>query len=289
MDYEKIIYCAITKKKHTILTEFTDCSGNFSQLIMQIMDEIIDQLTNEPEQYKAKFIYGKYIFHLIKDVNIYIIIMTKPSKTIKDDSIYFNLIFSINQELDKKIDKDKVKKMRPYSLVSYSEDLKKKINSFNNGEIKFANLLTNNQNYLTKFEELDDKKFNEFKQIPILSNEQVHSENNMTESKADITINSSYTIDSFNADILKNSCLGQVKTKDEYKNENFENEDVIAMRSIRDSTADEFLLKPRVKKHRRNYILLIFIILAVLVVLYFMLECLIGVNMGMNCKRRLGN
>lgn len=281
MDYEKIIYCAITKKKHTILTEFTDCSGNFSQLIMQIMDEIIDQLTNEPEQYKAKFIYGKYIFHLIKDVNIYIIIMTKPSKTIKDDSIYFNLIFSINQELDKKIDKDKIKKMRPYSLVSYSEDLKKKINSFNNGEIKFANLLTNNQNYLTKFEELDDKKFSEFKQIPILSNEQVHSENNFTESRANITINSSYTVDSFNADILRNSCLGQVKEKIEDKIESEENDEVIPINSISSTSTTVLLFKPR-KRSKRNYIILIIIIIFLLIGIYFLLDCFFF-NLGIKC------
>ena len=59
MEIEKIIYCAIIKKKHTILTEYTDCSGNFSQIMKQIMDEVINIIIDEPEQYKAKFIYGK--------------------------------------------------------------------------------------------------------------------------------------------------------------------------------------------------------------------------------------
>ena len=281
MDIEKIIYCAIVRKKHTILTEFTDCSGNFSQLITQLMDEVINIITNEPQQYKAKFSYGKYSFHLIKDNDIYIIIMTKPNKEAKDDTIYFNLIFVINQELDKKINRDSVKKMRPYSLVSYSEGLKSKINAFNNGEIKFSDLLTNNQNYLIKFEELDDKQFGEFKQIPILSNEQVHAENNLTESRADITINSSYTNDSFNADILKNSCIETIKPKDENKEGSDENDDVLPINSIREST-EEFLLKPKNKKSKRNYIILIIIILFLLAGIYFLLACIVS-GLGIKC------
>ena len=281
MEIEKIIYCAIIKKKHTILTEYTDCSGNFSQIMKQIMDEVINIIIDEPEQYKAKFIYGKYIFHLVKNNYIYIIIMTKPSITIKDDTIYFNLIFSINQELDKEIDKDKIKKMRPYSLISYSEKLKTKIISFNNGNLKFADSLINDQNYLIKFEELDDKKFSEFKQIPILSNEQVHSENNFNESRANITINSSYTVDSFNADILRNSCLGQVKEKNEYKIESEENDEVIPINSISSTSTTVLLFKPR-KRSKRNYIILIIIIIFLLIGIYFLLDCFFF-NLGIKC------
>ena len=281
MEIEKIIYCAIIKKKHTILTEYTDCSGNFSQIMKQIMDEVINIIIDEPEQYKAKFIYGKYIFHLVKNNYIYIIIMTKPSITIKDDTIYFNLIFSINQELDKEIDKDKIKKMRPYSLISYSEKLKTKIISFNNGNLKFADSLINDQNYLIKFEELDDKKFSEFKQIPILSNEQVHSENNFNESRANITINSSYTVDSFNADILRNSCLGQVKEKIEDKIESEENDEVIPINSISSTSTTVLLFKPR-KRSKRNYIILIIIIIFLLIGIYFLLDCFFF-NLGIKC------
>ena len=207
--------------------------------------------------------------------------MTKPSITIKDDTIYFNLIFSINQELDKEIDKDKIKKMRPYSLISYSEKLKTKIISFNNGNLKFADSLINDQNYLIKFEELDDKKFSEFKQIPILSNEQVHSENNFNESRANITINSSYTVDSFNADILRNSCLGQVKEKNEYKNENEENDEVIPINSISSTSTTVLLFKPR-KRSKRNYIILIIIIIFLLIGIYFLLDCFFF-NLGIKC------
>ena len=99
MQNEKIIYLAILRKKHTILTEFTDCSGNFSQITVGVMDEVINVLEKEPSKYKAKFIYGKYIFHVLRDNKIYIITMTKSHKIQTDnDSLIYNFLFLIHEE-----------------------------------------------------------------------------------------------------------------------------------------------------------------------------------------------
>ena len=95
MKNERIIYTTIVRKKHTILVEFTDCSGNFSQIAIGIIDEVLNSIEIEPYQYKAKFIYGKYAFYIIKDHNIYIILMVR-AKNIKSNKC-------LEQKLHKKI------------------------------------------------------------------------------------------------------------------------------------------------------------------------------------------
>ena len=172
MKSEKIIYSAILRKKHTILTEYTENSGNFSQIISGIMDELIIGAVSEQLQYKAKFIYGKYIFHILRENDIYIITMSKPSKNESgnkklNDAFYFNLLIDIREDISKLIDFKNAKKLRAYSLSSYFPQLKNKIIHFNKGEISFSEIISNKQNSVNNYELLDNKIFNESKQFPI--------------------------------------------------------------------------------------------------------------------------
>ena len=122
-EHQKIVYSAILRKKHTILTEFTDCSGNFSQITIGIMDEVINVKEDEPIKYKAKFFYGKYTFHILKDNKIYILIMTKPQKVpLDNDNLFFNFLFSVHKEISKLINFENPGKLRAYSLSSYFND-----------------------------------------------------------------------------------------------------------------------------------------------------------------------
>ena len=203
---QKIIYSVILRKKHTILTEYTDCSGNFSQITISIMDEIINKKSDEPYKYKAKFFYGKYIFYILKDNTIYILTMIKSPKDKKgNDTIFYSFLLNIHDDISKTINFEKPGKLHAYSLSSYSNDLKSKITQINNGEINFSNKLIDKQKNINKFDSLDNKAFDEFKQFPILSNEQVHSDNNLTkEVDLDNTID---TVDSFNDDIMKSTII----------------------------------------------------------------------------------
>lgn len=203
---QKIIYSVILRKKHTILTEYTDCSGNFSQIIINIMDEIINKEANEPYKYKAKFFYGKYIFYILKDNTIYILAMIKsPKDKIGNEAIFYSFLLNIHDDISKNINFEKPGKLHAYSLSSYSNNLKSKITQINNGDINFSNNLIDKQKNINKFESLDNKAFDEFKQFPILSNEQVHSEYNLIkEADLDNTID---TVDSFNDDIMKSNTL----------------------------------------------------------------------------------
>jgi len=203
---QKIIYSVILRKKHTILTEYTDCSGNFSQITINIMDEIINKKADEPYKYKAKFFYGKYIFYILKDNTIYILSMIKsPKVKLDNDTIFYSFLYNIHDDISKKINFEKPGKLHAYSLSSYSNDLKSKITEINNGNINFSNKLIDKQKAVNKFESLDNKAFDEFKQFPILSNEQVHSDNNLAK-EADLD-NTTETVDSFNDDIMKSALI----------------------------------------------------------------------------------
>ena len=157
---QKIIYSVILRKKHTILTEYTDCSGNFSQITISIMDEIINKKSDEPYKYKAKFFYGKYIFYILKDNTIYILTMIKSPKDKQgNDTIFYSFLLNIHDDISKTINFEKPGKLHAYSLSSYSNDLKSKITQINNGEINFSNKLIDKQKNINKFESLDNKAF----------------------------------------------------------------------------------------------------------------------------------
>ena len=50
-----IIYASIIREKHTILSEYTECSGNFSQIIEHIMKEIINKFQDTPNIFRTFF------------------------------------------------------------------------------------------------------------------------------------------------------------------------------------------------------------------------------------------
>ena len=263
--HQKIVYSAILRKKHTILTEFTDCSGNFSQITKGIMDEVINVKEDEPIKYKAKFFYGKYTFHILKDNKIYILTMTKPQKVpLDNENLFFNFLFSVHKDISKLINFENPGKLRAYSLSSYFNDLKVKVTQFNEGEIKFNNKLINEQNDINKYEVLDDKIFNEYKHFPILSNEQVHSDNNLQKDVTfDTTVNNCETVDSFNDDILKSYLIADFPKK-----EAINDDEPIPMKPINNTGDFDFNFKEKKrKKWWPRIIILIVLILIILVVL----------------------
>lgn len=264
MEKEKIIYSAIIRKKHTILIEYTDYSGNFSQITKGIMDEVINTIKNEPYKYKAKFFYGKYIFHVLKDLNIYLLTMTKPIKIKNNnDILFYNFLFKIHEDISQKVDFDNPYKMRAYSLGSYLPELKKKVIEFNKGEIKFDTLLTNKQNDINKFELLDEQKFGEYLKLPILSNEQVHDDTNLLPKEGNFNTSgeTSETFDSFNEDLLRSKSLLERKKKNR---EDLRNDSLV---EINDIDPSEFEVNLREKKRKKIWPKIVFPILGFLIIL----------------------
>ena len=268
---QKIIYSVILRKKHTILTEYTDCSGNFSQITISIMDEIINKKTDEPYKYKAKFFYGKYIFYLLKDNTIYILTMIKsPKVQLDNDAIFYSLLLNIHDDISKKINFENPGKLHAYSLSSYSNDLKSKITQINNGDIKFSNNLIDKLKKIIKFESLDNQAFDEFKQFPILSNEQVHSENNLTK-EVDFD-NTMDTVDSFNDDIMKSIIIAYPDNDETIKAINDIDDNFLRVETFK-SGLDLGLKKKT--KNRCIKILIPFLILLVIIIILLSLDIFI--------------
>ena len=209
-----IIYTSIMREKHTILSEYTECSGNFAQIMEYIKKEIINNFQDQPNIYRTNFNYGKYSIYLIKHKKLYILIMF-PSTKISNTEIIFSLLYCLYEKLKskKEINLENISKMRAYSLKDFSLVIKEQITKFNSNSESFISYLKYSNEFIL-YEPFEDRNFEVDIQLPILSNIQVHSEKKkeneeIIKEKDDNEIsfrksyNSILTQDSFKDDILK--------------------------------------------------------------------------------------
>ena len=237
-----LVYSAIIREKHTILSEYTEFSGNFSQIITQIMKEIILKLENIPKICRTYFYYGKYSIFCLKYNKVYIITMF-PNIRVNNKEIIFAFLYSIFDSLKTKkgMDIEKLEKMKAYTLSSFSEVFAEKIKLFNSNSDSFIKLIKN----LQIFEIFNAPKGNYELELnlPILSKTQTHTEKNKKIGDDEIvgsiesgsknsfrnSFNSYMTYDSLKEDFLdgyqgNNSGIDINNNLDGNKNEKFENE-----------------------------------------------------------------
>ena len=237
-----LVYSAIIREKHTILSEYTEFSGNFSQIITQIMKEIILKLENIPKICRTYFYYGKYSIFCLKYNKVYIITMF-PNIRVNNKEIIFAFLYSIFDSLKSKkgIDIEKLEKMKAYTLSSFSEVFAEKIKLFNSNSDSFIKLIKN----LQTFEMFNAPKGNYELELnlPILSKTQTHTEKNKKIGDDEIvgsiesgsknsfrnSFNSYMTYDSLKEDFLdgyqgNNSGIDINNNLDGNKNEKFESE-----------------------------------------------------------------
>lgn len=213
-----LVYTSIVREKHTILSEYTEFSGNFSQILIQIMKDIIMKLDNIPDMCRSYFFYGKYSIFFLKHKKIYLITMF-PSITLKNKEIIFAFLYSIYESLKTKkdINIEKMDKMKAYSLSSFVNVLSDKNKLFKTNNESFINLIKN----LQLFPEFDigEKHYETELQLPVLSKAQAHAEKKIKEedmkylddidvdfkspnNKSFTSFNSVLTYDSFKDDFL---------------------------------------------------------------------------------------
>ena len=219
-----LVYSVIIRAKHTILSEYTEFSGNFSQIIIEIMKEIIMKLENIPNICRTYFFYGKYALFFLKYNKVYIITMV-PNVKLNNKEIIFAFLYSIFDELKskKEIDIEKMDKMKAYSLTEFSKIFEDKIKLFNSDFNSFINYIKNLQEFPNY--EINERNFEANIQLPVLSKAQSHTEKNIKED-ADLeslernnsylnnSLNSCMTYDSFKDDFLDKNTI----TNNEYDN-----------------------------------------------------------------------
>ena len=219
-----IVYSAIIREKHTILAEYTEFSGNFSQIITQIMKDIIMKFENIPNITRSYFFYGKYALFFLKYKKLYIITMF-PNIKLNNKEIIFAFLYSIFDELKskKEIDIEKMDKMKAYSLTEFSKIFEDKIKLFNSDFNSFINFIKNLKEFPNY--EIKERNFESNIQLPVLSKEQAHTEKTIKEdadfdnsdnnSNMNKSFNSYMTYDSFKDDFLDKNVI----TNNEYDNE----------------------------------------------------------------------
>jgi hypothetical protein len=234
------IYSAIIREKHTILSEYTEFSGNFSQIITQIMKDIILKIENIPNICRIYFYYGKYAVFFLKYNKVYIITMF-PNVKLNNKEIIFAFLYSIFDSLKsiKEIDIEKMDKMKAYTLSTFSGVFVEKIKSFYSNPDVFINYLKNLQTF--KIFELPELYFESEVKLPILSKTQTHAEkkNNIEEDEnisgdfgrqnsMGTSLNSAITFDSFRDDFLndgqeENNNLSNIYSSNNIDNDKSEN------------------------------------------------------------------
>ena len=240
-----IVYSSIIREKNKILSEYTECSGNFFQIIKHIMKEIILKFQDPPDIYRTYFFFGKYALFLIKYQKIYILIMF-PKTKINNIEIIFALLYSLFDKLKSKkdIEFEKLPKMREYSL-NFTDIFKDQIKKFNSDCTKFIPYVKNS-NEFKLYEPFENRNFESDIQLPILSNIQVHNDKNNNINSEDLdkeeneqssyrkSYNSIYTQDSFKDDILnkerRENLLEEDKNLNELINKNIDDEDNIILK-----------------------------------------------------------
>jgi len=219
-----LVYSVLIRAKHTILSEYTEFSGNFSQIIIEIMKEIIMQFENMPNICRSYFFYGKYALFFLKYNKVYIITMV-PNIKLNNKEIIFAFLYSIFEQLKskKEIDMEKMDKMKAYSLTEFSKIFEDKIKLFNSNFNSFINYIKNLQEFPNY--EINERNFEANIQLPVLSKDQSHTEKNVKEdadseslersnSYLNNSLNSCNTFDSFKDDFLNKNTV----TNNEYDN-----------------------------------------------------------------------
>ena len=211
-----LVYSVIIRAKHTILSEYTEFSGNFSQIIVEIMKEIIMKFEDIPNICRSYFFYGKYALFFLKYNKVYIITML-PNVKLNNKEIIFAFLYSIFEEIKTKteLDIEKMDKMKAYSLIEFSKIFEDKIKLFNSNFNSFINYIKNLkefQNY-----EIKERYFESNIQLPVLSKKQTHTEKTVKEdtdyesidsnSNMNKSFNSYMTYDSFKDDFLDKNVI----------------------------------------------------------------------------------
>ena len=219
-----LIYSVIIRAKHTILSEYTEFSGNFSQIIIEIMKEIIMKFEDIPNICRGYFFYGKYALFFLKYNKVYIITML-PNVKLNNKEIIFAFLYSIFDEMKskKEIDIEKMDKMKAYSLIEFSKIFEDKIKLFNSNFNTFINYIKNLKDF--QIYEIKERNFESNIQLPVLSKKQTHTEKTeKEETDFDITDNNSNSMNkSFNSYMTYDSFKDDFLDKNVISNNEYDN------------------------------------------------------------------
>lgn len=112
-----IYYVLVAKKTDTILVDYTEYSGNFQQITIDLMKRI------EPET-KKTFELADYLFHYINEDSLTILCMT--SKEIQK-KLAFAFLADVRKRLHDTYQPHELIAAKAFGLKTFQTDLKEKL------------------------------------------------------------------------------------------------------------------------------------------------------------------
>lgn len=133
-----IIYCLIARNSDEILSEYTECTGNFFQLFRVILQKCLDN------ENKSVIIYDSYKIHILYEKSYYFLSLSDDL----NDSKVFKCLETIKDEVFKNISLDELNKLKSYQYIQGNSIIEENIKNFNN--IKDDDLSESSTNYIVK-------------------------------------------------------------------------------------------------------------------------------------------
>ena len=127
---ENAIYTAVIRKKSIILSEYTDYSGNFEQIIKKLM-KIISEKNIEINIYKATIFISKHKIFILKNTDIFSLLISDIKEEEENTNDYvFCFLYSIITKLNKLYKPEELQQAKSFSLIDFRNVLEKSMKNF---------------------------------------------------------------------------------------------------------------------------------------------------------------
>ena len=207
-----IIYTCIAKINKKILCEYTEYSGNVTQMAKKIFDLLLKQ-ERDSDLYKVCFEYANVYIYILYDKDIIYLIITNQNKFYTDieENKYYTYLHELRTILNNKYTPEAISQLKAYSLVDLLDTLKTKMHDINNNK-----QIGNTQPDLSQYKTLtamNHKIYEKDQDYCILNSEEIH-----------ISDSSEWDKDELRQSVLSSSFQSFSDLKEQNENLNISNE-----------------------------------------------------------------
>ena len=199
---ENAIYTAVIRKKSIILSEYTDYSGNFEQIIKKLM-KIISEKNIEINIYKATIFISKHKVFILKNTDIFSLLISDIKEEEENTNDYvFCFLYSIITKLNKLYKPEELQQAKSFSLIDFRNVLEKSMKNFRSNIQYYKEYLNIISSYATE-NSLNTLQI-ELK-LSIHSIVQVHKEHPKEYDALEINSNLSTTLNGLSESLINSS------------------------------------------------------------------------------------
>ncbi len=124
-----IYYALIAKRRNIVLAEYTEYSGNFQQITMQLMEKI-------EEDYKKTFELEDFMFHYINEDGLTLLCMSDKQL---DSKVAFAFLVDLRKTLTTTYTNRELENAKAYQLTTFTEKIREKVRVYNDAGFRVNN------------------------------------------------------------------------------------------------------------------------------------------------------